>query len=228
MIFQNIKTLSLLPKLVFIIILAASILLASYLMFVDYELIITSLQKYKLTGNYSRQIIIVTCSLVYLARVIFMMFAFLHRKFFFREALTVTVIMSLVLFFLGYTAGSNNSAINFLDIAGLFLYFIGSFISTWSEYQRNKWKKNPENKNKLYTSGWFQYSRNINYFADIILFSGFALITQKLSMQLIPLFMTLNFILILIPSKERYLQKKYGIVFQNYTKNTKRVIPFIY
>ncbi|MCG2459381.1 DUF1295 domain-containing protein [Flavobacteriaceae bacterium F89] len=33
---------------------------------------------------------------------------------------------------------------------------------------KNKWKKNPEYKRKIYTDGFFKFSRHLNYFGDIL------------------------------------------------------------
>ena len=54
---------------------------------------------------------------------------------------------------------------------------------------------------------------HINYFGDILLFSGLALITQSLSLLVIPFIMTLNFIFFLIPSLDKYLEKKYRYMY---------------
>ena len=52
---------------------------------------------------------------------------------------------------------------------GILLFIIGSYINTYSEIQRKRFKDNPNNKGKLYTLGLFQYARHINYFGDILL-----------------------------------------------------------
>ena len=69
---------------------------------------------------------------------------------------------------------------------------------------------------------------HINYFGDIVLFTGFAMITHRFSMLVIPSIMTLNFVFIIIPSLDRYLEKKYGAEFGDYSKKTKKFIPLIY
>jgi protein-S-isoprenylcysteine O-methyltransferase Ste14 len=54
------------------------------------------------------------------------------------------------------------------------------------------------------------------------------MITHSLSMFVIPLVMALNFVFFIIPSLDRYLEKKYKDEFKDYSKKTKKLIPMIY
>ena len=101
-------------------------------------------------------------------------------------------------------------------------------INTKAEYDRYIWKLRPENKGRLYTEGLFRLSMHINYFGDIVLFTGFAMITNRLGVFIIPLFMTINFIFNIIPSLDRYLENKYKDEFRVYSDKTKKLIPKIY
>ena len=69
---------------------------------------------------------------------------------------------------------------------------------------------------------------HINYSGDIVLFTGFAMVTHSLSMLVIPLIMAANFIFNIIPSLDRYLEKKYKDEFRNYSMKTKKLVPLIY
>ncbi|UCG54603.1 MAG: hypothetical protein JSV32_08525 [Dehalococcoidia bacterium] len=69
---------------------------------------------------------------------------------------------------------------------------------------------------------------HINYFGDVVFFSGFAILTYNLLMLLIPLLITLNFILFYIPAMDRYLDSRYGEEFKEYARNTKKLIPLVY
>jgi steroid 5-alpha reductase family enzyme len=156
------------------------------------------------------------------------MFVFLKRKMTWLEATLISILMPLILFALVYVGGNNNKSINIIDIMGILLYVFGSFLNTYSEYTRHKWKKNLENKGRLYTEGLFKYSMHINYFGDVVLFTGFAMITQTFHMLLIPFFMALNFAFFLIPTLDMYLEKKYGKEFREYAMRTKKFIPLVY
>ncbi|MGB6032940.1 MAG: DUF1295 domain-containing protein, partial [Bacteroidota bacterium] len=111
---------------------------------------------------------------------------------------------------------------------GALLYLTGSYLGTGSEYSRHLWKARPENRGHFYTEGLFQYSRHINYFGDLLLFGGFAVLTHHLWAGIVPLIMGLNFVLILIPAQDAYLASRYGTEFDNYARRTKKLIPLVY
>jgi protein-S-isoprenylcysteine O-methyltransferase Ste14 len=197
-------------------------------MFADANTMISWLKPYKADGNLIRQIIISSCLLIYVLRLVFSLFVFLKRKFVWGEAVIVTTLMSFALFSLGHFGGRSTADINILDYAGVVLFLIGSWLNTQSEYTRHVWKLNKVHKGKPYTGGLFKYSMHINYFGDIILFIGFALITQRLSLLIIPLAMSVNFVFFVIPSLDTYLATKYGNAFKEYASQTKKLIPGIY
>jgi len=115
-----------------------------------------------------------------------------------------------------------------VEVIGILLYLSGSYINTHSEYYRHVWKLKEENKGRLYTERLFGLAMHINYFGDIVLFIGLAMVAHSLSMLVIPMIMTVNFIFNIIPSLDRYLKKKYKDEFVNYSKKTKKFIPLIY
>jgi protein-S-isoprenylcysteine O-methyltransferase Ste14 len=227
MIFRDEHNLSRGPKCLMLIVLIAAILISGFLMFANIKAN-SWWAHYQIRGDLIRRIILLSCSIIYLLRLSFTMFVFLKRKMPWLEAISISILMLLVLFAFAYVGGKNDKPINIIDIIGIFLFLCGSFLNTYSEYERHTWKKKPENKGLLYTEGLFKYSMHINYFGDVVLFTGFALITQSIYMLLIPFFMTLNFIFFLIPTLDAYLKKKYGKEFIEYSKRSKKFIPFIY
>lgn len=105
---------------------------------------------------------------------------------------------------------------------------LGSYLNTASEVQRKWWKADPANKGKCYTEGLFRYSMHINFFGDSVSFTGWALITGVLWSLAVPLFMTVAFIFYHIPALDRYLEGRYGDLFREYAKRTKKFMPFVY
>jgi steroid 5-alpha reductase family enzyme len=98
-----------------------------------------------------------------------------------------------------------------------------------SEIERKHWKLKLENKGKLYTHGLFSITQHTNYFGDLILFSGWMLLTTYKFMLIIPFIMLLGFIFQSIPELNDYLKKKYPQEFEKYQKSTPhQLIPFIY
>ena len=136
--------------------------------------------------------------------------------------------MSFVLYAFATVGGKNKQVVGGVEVIGMLLYLIGSYINTYSEYARHVWKSKKINNGRLYTEGLFNLSMHINYFGDIVLFAGFAMITNSFSMFIIPLIMTVNFVFNIIPLLDKYLEKKYGEEFRDYRKKTKKLIPLIY
>ena len=228
MIFNNEHTPSLIPKSFFMLSIIIASLLAAYLMFTNASDIVLFLRPYAVDGNFIRQLILITCLLIYIIRLFLTNFVFLKRKMNWRETIVISTVMSIALFSFAHVGGKSTLTINIYDYLGILLYIVGSWINTRSEHTRNKWKQNEKNKGKLYTGGLFKYSIHINYFGDLLLFSGLALITQSLSMMIVPLAMTIVFIFFIIPRHDKYLGNKYGEDFTEYSSKTKKLIPWLY
>jgi protein-S-isoprenylcysteine O-methyltransferase Ste14 len=228
MLFKDEHQFSLLPKCFFMLAIIAASLLAGYLMFKDINGLASLLKPYAINGNFTRQVILMFCLLFYIFRLFITVFVFLKRKMGWGEAVLISGLMSFALFSFARVGGNSDLPLNIFDFLGLILFLSGSWINTYSEYTRYIWKKNDLNKGKLYTGGLFKYSMHINYFGDIVLFIGLALITQSFSLFVIPLIMALNFVFYIIPSLDKYLGKKYGDEFTEYAARTKKFIPGVY
>ncbi|MBW2217206.1 MAG: DUF1295 domain-containing protein [Deltaproteobacteria bacterium] len=136
--------------------------------------------------------------------------------------------MSFVLYAFAKAGGNNKEVVGIVEVIGMILYLSGSYINTHSEYSRHIWKLKEKNKGQLYTGGLFSLSMHINYFGDIVLFTGLAMVTHSLGMLVIPLIMAVNFVFNIIPSLDRYLERKYKSEFRDYSKKTKKFVPLIY
>ncbi len=199
-----------------------------WLMFADYAPSNTWLKQYQIAGDLVRRILIALCLIIYFVRLQVTVWVFQKRKWTWLETITITVLMSFVLYAFVKVGGNNKQVVGVMEVIGILLYLSGSYINTHSEYSRHVWKLKEENRGRLYTEGLFSFSMHINYFGDIVLFTGFALVTHSLSILVIPLIMTVNFIFNIIPSLDRYLEKKYKDEFIDYSKKTKKFIPQIY
>lgn len=60
-------------------------------------------------------------------------------------------------------------------VVGSSLFVLGMLVETISEIQRHNFKKNPENKGRLYTGGLFSLARHINYGGYTTWRAGYAL-----------------------------------------------------
>ena len=199
-----------------------------WLMFADYATSSTWLRQYQLSGDLVRRILIASCLIIYFVRLQVTVWVFQKRKWTWLETIIITVLMSFVIYAFARGGGNNKQLVGAVEIIGIFLYFSGSFINTHSEYYRYIWKLKEENRGRLYKDRLFSLAIHINYFGDIVLFTGLAMVTHSLGMLVIPLIMTINFIFNIIPSLDRYLEKKYKDEFIDYSKNTKKFIPLIY
>ena len=84
------------------------------------------------------------------------------------------------------------------------------------------------NKDKIYTEGFFKYSRHINYFGDILWVAAYALVTKNWYAATIPIILFCFFALYNAPKLDKYLKDKYGKSYEEYAKKTKMLIPYIY
>jgi len=198
-----------------------------WLMFPDYTTSNT-LKPYQFNGDLMRRILMATCLIIYFVRLQVTVWVFQKRKWTWLETITITVLMSFVLYAFAKAGGNNKEVVGVVEVIGIILYLSGSYINTHSEYFRHVWKLKEKNKGKLYTEGLFSLSIHINYFGDIVLFTGLAMVTHSLGMLVIPLIMAVIFVFNIIPSLDRYLEKKYKDEFRDYSKKTKKFIPLIY
>ena len=199
-----------------------------WLVFADYVTSDTWLKQYQMNGDLVRRILIASCLIIYFVRLQVTVWVFQKRKWTWLETITITVLMSFVLYAFAKVGGNKKQVVGVVEVIGILLYLSGSYINTHSEYYRHVWKLKEENRGRLYTEGLFSLSMHINYFGDIVLFTGFAMVTHSLSMLVIPLIMTVNFVFNIIPSLDKYLEKKYKDEFRDYSKKTKKLIPLIY
>jgi len=179
-------------------------------------------------GGIERRIIVFSFSVIVFLRITFAMFFFVRRKIPWEESMSIP--FAFALYYIGFalfvlTAGRPPDLI---DYAGILIFLFGSFLNTSSELQRHRWKKNPENKGKLYTEGLFRYSMHINYFGDLLWVTGYAIITRNLFSFIIPVFLFCFFVFFNIPKLDEHLKSKYGDQFEEWRKRTKRFIPFVY
>lgn len=179
-------------------------------------------------GNIDRRSIIFIFNLIIFLRLAYMMTFMLKRKIPWEES--VSVPLAFALYFIGFPLFvlPISVPIDFIDYFAIALFIIGCILNSGGEILRNKWKKEPANKGKIYTKGFFKYSRHINYFGDILWVIAYALITKNIWSITIPLFLFSFFAFYNAPKLDKYLKEKYGNEYDNYAKKTKMLIPFIY
>jgi protein-S-isoprenylcysteine O-methyltransferase Ste14 len=228
MIFRNEHAGSYLPKAFIALAICGSICVCGYLMFFEESEMYPLFKPYKINGNFLRNVLIISCMIIYFLRLLITLLFFFQRKMYWVEAIIIANIMPWIFPYIAYKSGQSSNPVGLVEVSGILLFFIGSYLNSASEYLRFSWKQKDENAGRIYTGGLFKYASNINYFGDIVLFTGLAAIAHQVELLIIPASMGLIFILILIPLKENYLKQKYGEAFVKYAAKTKKLIPLIY
>ncbi len=182
-------------------------------------------------ADHTRALILAGCALLYGIRHLVTLFYLLARRVDWGEVLGLAAFMAsfeVGFLLLGGVWVDEVQPLNWHDGMAVALLLIGSALNTGSECQRKFWKQDPANKGHCYTGGLFRYSMHINYFGDVVLFSGWALFTTSVWAFSVPLLMALMFVFFHIPGLDAYLSQRYGAEFDAYAKKTKRLIPFVY
>ena len=216
------------PKLFFIGVFSAAVSVAGLMMFVDLSSVSSGLESYAIKGVFIRSVVLFSCLVIYLLRLIVTTFVFVRRRLPWGETLIIAVLMSSAAIGFARAGGNEAAPLGTIEYAGILFYLIGSYLNTRSEQTRHVWKLKPENKGRLYTEGLFRYSMHINYFGDIVLFSGLAMVCHSIWIGAVPLLMALNFVFVIIPRLDAYLADKYADEFPSYAKRTKKLVPFVY
>jgi|SRR5680860_512543 len=179
-------------------------------------------------GNIDRRIIIFIFNIIIFFRLAYMMIFLLKRKIPWEESITVP--MAFALYFIGFPLFvlPYSQPIDGLDYFAIAIFILGCILNSVGEIFRNQWKKDPENNGKIYTQGFFKYSRHINYFGDLLWVIAYSLITTNIWSATIPIFLFCFFAFYNAPKLDKYLKEKYGKDYEEYAKKTKMLIPFIY
>lgn len=180
----------------------------------------------------TRAHILLACATIYFVRHGLTLFYLLARRIEWGEVFGLTVFFALFEIGLVLVGGGvfreTPIELSVLDIFAMSLFILGSYLNTASEVQRKHWKEDPSNKGHCFTGGLFRYSMHINYFGDVVLFTGWCLLTASLWTLGLPLMMLLLFMFVHIPPLDEYLAERYGEEFEAYRTKTKRLIPYVW
>ena len=120
-------------------------------------------------------------------------------------------------------------ALSRLDLAGAALWIIGFIFEAGGDGQLAKFKKNPENKGRIITSGLWKFTRHPNYFGEAAMWWGIYIMALSVpwgwAAAVSPLVITF---LLLRVSGIRLLEKKYAgnPEFQAYARTTNAFFPW--
>lgn len=181
-----------------------------------------------LPGDEWRRFCIAGAFSIYYVRILFTQFVFLKRAVGWSEVFSIAPWLLFIILLVGIAGGRNPVRLGAAAWFGVALFVIGSWINSWAEFTRHRWKLRPQNRGKLYTDGLFRYTRHPNYFGDLVSFSGICLISGAWVTVLIPMVMLAGFVFVNVPVLDGHLHDHYGQAFDDYARRTRKLIPFVY
>lgn len=147
------------------------------------------------------------------------------------QALWVTFTMAAALVAI---TSANRKGLDVFAIVGLVVWVFGFVFEVVADFQKSRFNANPENKGKFITTGLWSRSRHPNYFGEITLWVGIALIALPVLQGwqwvalISPLFVTLLLTRVSgIPLLEKKADAKWGgqPEYEAYKKSTPVLIP---
>lgn len=117
-----------------------------------------------------------------------------------------------------------------LIIAGLVIWLIGFIFETIGDYQLDKHIQNPSNKGKMMTAGLWRYTRHPNYFGEITMWWGLAIMTLSLPYWWLALLSPITITVLIryvsgVPMLEPLMEKYEG--WESYKARTNMLIPWL-
>ena len=123
---------------------------------------------------------------------------------------------------------------NIFFILGACIFIIGLYIEIKADNQKSRFRSIPENRDRFITEGLWSKSRHPNYFGEILLWSGVALMSVSAleGLQYITLISPIfTYLLLVHVSGVRMLEARANIKwgqdleYKNYVKNTPMLFP---
>lgn len=116
-----------------------------------------------------------------------------------------------------------------IDFFGIGVWCVGFIFEALGDYQLKEFKKNPENKGKIMTSGLWKWTRHPNYFGEAVVWWGMFFLTLSVENGWIAVLspLTITFLLLRV-SGITMLEKKYrgNPEFEAYAKHTNAFFPW--
>jgi len=118
-----------------------------------------------------------------------------------------------------------------ISYIGFILYLTGALLIFVARVQLGRFgtaELSIEADHQLFTQGVYKYIRNPMYSGGLIATIGFCLVFRSIITLIIMFIYTFLVYRMRIIEEERILLEKFGKVFEEYKKKTKKLIPFIY
>jgi len=176
----------------------------------------------------ARADLIFAFSAVTMVRMSVTLFYLMRRQMGWAEVFTIPI--AFLLYYVGFAVLvlPEGAPLGVWDAVAVGLFLLGAFLNTGSELARDRFKKAPYNKGRLYTEGLFALSRHINFFGDILWVAAYAIVAHTLWAALIPLYTLCFFAFFNAPALDRHLASRYGVQYTAYAERSKMLIPFVW
>lgn len=129
---------------------------------------------------------------------------------------------------LGTFHSLQNHSFSFFDLAGILFWIIGMLFEIIGDAQLKKFRRNPENKGKLFDSGLRHYTRYPQYFGEAMIWWGFGMLSiasgNYFTLFSPALMMYLLYYVSGVKMMDKYLEQKPG--YQEYMKRTNSFWPW--
>jgi steroid 5-alpha reductase family enzyme len=135
---------------------------------------------------------------------------------------------------LAIITGAERQSIGWIGIAGIVVWVIGFAIEAVADQQKSAFKRNPANDGRFITTGLWAWSRHPNYFGEITLWTGVAIMALPVltGWRWVTLISPVFVVVLLtrvsgIPMLEARAKKRWGDdeSFQAYTRSTPVLVP---
>lgn len=208
-----------------LVILAAS----AWILFGTGRVVVTALTGWAIPSAIpARAVLIFAFSTVTMIRMSVTLFYLMRRRMGWTEVFTIPI--AFVLYYVGFAVLvlPEDASLGVWDAIAVGLFLLGAFLNTGSELARDRFKKDPHNKGRLYTQDLFALSRHINFFGDILWVAAYAIVAHTLWAALIPLYTLCFFAFFNAPALDRHLARRYGAQYAAYAEHSKMLIPFVW
>lgn len=135
---------------------------------------------------------------------------------------------------LAIITGGKNVPIGVIGSIGIVMWLVGFLIEVIADGQKRAFKRNPDNAGKFINVGLWSYSRHPNYFGEILLWAGMAVLAIPIlsGAQWVTLISPVFVFLLLtrlsgIPTLTEKAKRKWGdnVDYQAYVAKTSLLIP---
>lgn len=122
---------------------------------------------------------------------------------------------------------NNTNGLNLFDYLGIGVWIVGFVFEAGGDWQLAQFKKKPDSKGKLLTTGLWRYTRHPNYFGDAAVWWGFGLLSIAGGSYLPVLGSILMTLLIIKVSGVAMLEKSLAKTKPGYEEYIRRTSAFI-